>query len=502
MQRAIVRTMTFHDICRALWRQKWKSLLFFLVAMSAVTLIIWLQPNVYRSEGKLYLRLGRENATLDASATLGQEAVVSVPLSRDNEINSVVEIIQSRAVLEKVVDAVGAETILGSQGWSRGAAALTPRDKAIARLGKEVAVYPIHKTDIVVVAHEGRSPQLSQTVVAKLIDSYLEEHVRLNRPQGSRDFFVEQASRLRHELTEKEQALRDLKSASGITAPGGQEQILVARLGHLQDAASEAELAAATAETRVKTLRRQLGDLPATQLVSRTTGMTNEGTDTMRGQLYALETKLAEAEARYAEANPRLQEIRQQIAVARKVLKQEESTRTHEVTAPDPAHEGVRLALLQEEPLLAAAQAKSAVLRGQLAELRAEMKSFNENDRRLVALQRDVDLLQTSYRKYATNLEQARIDEAMETQRMSNISVAQAATCDPLPIRPRRMFNLGMGLLVAVLGGLGVGLACERLTPSLRTAEDVERQLGLRVLATIPRMHDPHTLATNGNGRK
>lgn len=70
-------------------------------------------PRTYRSQTKLFLRLGRENATLDATATLGQNPVVALPPTRDNEINSVLEILKSRVLLEKVADRVGPAVILG-----------------------------------------------------------------------------------------------------------------------------------------------------------------------------------------------------------------------------------------------------------------------------------------------------------------------------------------------------------------------------------------------------
>ena len=89
------------------------------------------------------------------------------------------------------------------------------------------------------------------------------------------------------------------------------------------------------------------------------------------------------------------------------------------------------------------------------------MTTLNENELRLAALQRDVDLLETDYRKYSANLEQARIDQQLEAQRMSNISIAQPASFEPRPVRPRTMLNLLLGLCAGVLGGLALPLALE-----------------------------------------
>jgi len=107
-----VSDSALRDVFQALVRHRRKSAWFFTTVVAATVLITLLWPKEYRSTGKLFVRLGRENATLDATATLGENPIVAVPMSRENEINSVVEILQSRALLEKVVDALGPAFVL------------------------------------------------------------------------------------------------------------------------------------------------------------------------------------------------------------------------------------------------------------------------------------------------------------------------------------------------------------------------------------------------------
>ena len=51
-------------------------------------------PEIYRSDAKLMVRIGRESVTLDPTATTGQ--VIAVGPSRESEINSEMEILKSR----------------------------------------------------------------------------------------------------------------------------------------------------------------------------------------------------------------------------------------------------------------------------------------------------------------------------------------------------------------------------------------------------------------------
>src|SRR5271165_2278078 len=105
----------FNRLAAVLLRHKWKMTLFFLGVMMGAAILTWVSPRSYSSQAKLLVRLGRENATVDSTTTLGNTPVFAVPPNQENDINSVVEIVKGRVLLDKVVIACGAEAILDSQ---------------------------------------------------------------------------------------------------------------------------------------------------------------------------------------------------------------------------------------------------------------------------------------------------------------------------------------------------------------------------------------------------
>src|SRR5437773_2150058 len=78
--------------------------------LGLVVLGLVVSPRAYQSEARLYVRVGRESIGLDPTATTGQ--TISLSDSREFEMNSVMDVIDSRAVLERVVDTLGAEAVL------------------------------------------------------------------------------------------------------------------------------------------------------------------------------------------------------------------------------------------------------------------------------------------------------------------------------------------------------------------------------------------------------
>ncbi|HEX4073748.1 MAG TPA: hypothetical protein VHX68_21390, partial [Planctomycetaceae bacterium] len=226
------------DFLRIFYRHRRAALIFFAVAVSVTALYVLFVPREYRSEAKLFVRIGRENVGLDATTTLGQSSpVTSLPVSREEEINTVVAILESRGLVEKVVDSIGAKTVLNptryplrdpadpSKVTPEGVAAdsesssggilsplwsvlehlglkspLSPREKAVDLLRKHLSIEAAKKSNVIVLSHEGPSPIVSQQIVSKLVDYYLDEHMRMNRTPGAHQFLKEQATTLKTQL--------------------------------------------------------------------------------------------------------------------------------------------------------------------------------------------------------------------------------------------------------------------------------------------------------------
>ena len=460
------------NVCRAVFRHKRKMALFFVAVMGLVAVGILLMPRAYRSQAKLFIRLGRENVILDPTTTLNQAPVVAVPQSRENEINSVIEILRSRLLLEEVVDRVGADAVLGTGGLlpdfgrtpqTAGPAEPTEkRDRAVRKLNRKLEVDAVKKSNILVLTYDGPSPEIARAVVATLADLFLARHVQLNRTPGAQRFLTEQAERLRAELTRSEEQLKDLQNRTGLFSPGDQREMLVTRIGRLEDELAQTAASLVSTEAEVRLVRDSLARLPETQVSARTKGMPNEAADKMREQLYVLELKELDLLGRHPPNHPEVRLIHGQVAAAREILEREQRTREQVTTGPGRLHEEAQLTLVRREPAVVALRAKETLLKTQLEGERQALRCLNENGLRLTALQREVDLQAARYRKYSENLEQARIDRALEDERISNINVVQPATYDAKPVKPRTTLLLAAGFLLALTGSLGLAWLAER----------------------------------------
>jgi uncharacterized protein involved in exopolysaccharide biosynthesis len=139
------------------------------------------------------------------------------------------------------------------------------------------------------------------------------------------------------------------------------------------------------------------------------------------------------------------------------------------------------------QALAAAQKAEADSLKQQFEAVQSKIRALNENELRITELSRKSEMLEVSYREYTKNREQARINAALEAGSISNINVVQPATFVAKPSSPSLTLMLALGVFLSTLGAILTALVAEQLDRSLRTPEQIERELEVPVLFSVPR---------------
>ena len=503
---------SIRDFYNVLFRNKRKILVFFFSVVVIVTVGTLLTYEIYRSEATLLVRLGRESVSLDPTATTGQ--VLNIGQDRENEINSEASILMSRELAEKIVDVFGADKLLEhspttaedpplarfryfvrsslslpltalSRLLNLGDDQSKKRDKAVRLFIKTLEVGAAKKSNIIAISYESQSPKLARDIVATLIDFYLDKHINAHRTKGSFQFFDQQREQLHTTLAGTEEELKNLKNESGVASLTDQRRILLERTGSLRRDLEKTESDLAASEANSKVLQRKLADAPQTLITAETIGLPNTAADELHKRMNDLQLKEQELLSTFMEQSIPVTEIRRQIAEARSMLAKAEQSR-QVTTGINMTYQEIRLLLMKEEANLSALKARASVLREQIAEAGNELKLLNNTETRLTQLQREFKIQETNYRKYAESLEQARIDQSLELEKISNISVVQPASYAIKPVRPNKLIILPLGLFLGIFGAIGFAFIAEYLNHSFNKTEDVENRLQIPTVAAIP----------------
>jgi len=462
-------------------RRQWKrAAVFFAATMALVVIGVFVVPRSYRSEAKLFVRMGRESVTLDPTATTGK--VMSVYESRENEINSVMEVIQSRVVLDRVVRRLGPEAILSgdisavettaavagksdasqfAHGDSPGTEDTGPsklHEKAVQRLERMVHISHAKKSAVITIGCKAGSPELAQRIVREILDGFRELHMKVNRTAGSKEFFARQVKLIDKQLAAASLELRTEKNKLGMTSIEDQRKTLQELIRENRTAAQLNAAEAAGIDSTITSLKRSLAELPATRVASKVVGLPNSALDRTRQRLNELLITERQLLTRFTVNHPDVIAVQQQIAAAKAILAKREPGDAQSTTASNPTAQQLQLRLLTEQARAKALQAKAAELKRQHAALLAQLKTLNDHEGRLTQLKQDVVRLQAAHKTYSEKFEQSRIDWALGEEQISNVNVVQPPSYVSKPVSPKKRIVLFLGLIVAAIGA--VGFAC------------------------------------------
>ena len=530
------RQITPRGVARNLFRYRRRMAFLFFGVMLLTLVAIALYPRSYTSESKLFIRVGRESVALDPTATTGQ--TIMLQKTQVDEVNSALQVLLSREVMQGAVERLGADRIVkdaktsvavdssetASSTWSdslskatswiaaqtaRTMAVLrlsdpgTPEELAIRKLESGLKAFAPKDSTVITVTYSAASPQLAHDVVEAVTNVFLDEHLRVNHTEGSQAFFAEQAESLQKQLTAAQDALRDRKNDFGISTIESRRTVFAEQLKdiELQLLSTGRELAYSNAE--IEDLTRAIDSLQPELVTNRVNGFANEGKDLMRAKLYELEIEESKLRARYSEGHPLLEQIQQQRKEAEALLKDMPNDRTQTTAALNPNQRQLELDLLQAKAKKEAQQARLAAAQKQRDDLTTQLKELNNDEVQIGDLERNVQILDGKYRMHVEKLEQARLNDALGRDGIQNVKVAQAATLVGKPTSPKKPLLLALGFVLALGAAFATPFLAEIFDETLRSPDEVESELGLPVLLSLPyqKHHKQNGNAVGERGR-
>ncbi|HKL21729.1 MAG TPA: Wzz/FepE/Etk N-terminal domain-containing protein [Tichowtungia sp.] len=450
------RTRSMRDLVEVIFRHRRKALAFFLAVTFSSVIVLAFAPGSYTSTAKLIVHRGRESVFVDPSAV---GAMLPLYKEWENEINTELEILNSRELVSEVVKSMGSAVFLdegppdetGRLGpirkvlnpvrlfFQKLAKAVRPagaleedegRQKKITEAiqivekGLTIDVRP--KSDIITVSYDARDPELSRQVVSEIVASYLERRVELHQIPGGYQFFTQQAELLRKELEENSERMFEIKKEKNIDSIDGDSSALRVAIGSMNTSRLRVQSERVAAKARV--------------------------------------------DAMYA------------------MLSQQSAENSNALMDP-VEYKKLQAALRLEESALAAWIAQDHEIGRQLNQLWASLRQFEKSEPEIRRLKREQELLEEKYRKYSENREQARINQELETRKISNVTIVQHATLPDEANPHGKLAKLAASLFLGLCGALGMAFGADLMDPRLYSEADVVTRLRRETLMELPRLH-------------
>ena len=474
------KSTTAKAVFESIFRYQSRLLGTFAAIMVLVGLYAVFAPRQYESGMTILVRNARPEYQITPERTnvSSQQAEVT-----EERINSEIEVLHSRDVLDRVVD----PSWNSDNARQHTAAEIKVHEKTVLKLAKNLKVELQRKSDVIHVAYSAHSPQEATATVERLLAAFLTKQRELERSSGATAFFASEQTRYKHDLDDAQSHLAAFQQTHDLVSLPDKEAALEQQIVDLQTQLRATDVLVGELRHRLGTGSRQIQTLERRQITQQRTvpnilAMEQLGTmlATYQNQRTALLTK-------FPPTDRLVLEIDQQIANTTEALRQARDVNAAEnATDVNPAWQQVSTSLAQNTVDLSAATARRDSLKRQLADLQHTLSRTEDATVEFTTLQARVTELQGDYQLYSQKRTEAQMSNAMDQEQLVNVAVAERPTFSPTPSSPKIGMTLGMGAFAALFFAACAIFFAEMGRDTIAAPFELEAISQAPVLATVP----------------
>lgn len=493
-----------------LWRRvrKHKWLIFFLslIVTTVVTIEVFRTKSVYKATATLEIE--KENHTLFRSGDvvieseesdhsyfvatamktkirllqsrpLLEDTIVALKLDQNPRFLDVIERKSIWEAVKTISSRIGQSNQTGGGGAPASAAespAAQPENRVArspvesARLAPSVDVLasrltaaPVEYTRMLAISIEHTEPALAAAIANTVAEVFIEHSFR-NKTKKFADtsgWLNARTRELQAKVQQSEAELAAYTGANNIFSTDGKENLTIEKLSDLHGQVMKAETDRLLKDSLYEEVKQgRVAQLPE--------AFADPKTAALQTKLGELHTQSAQYVGRFGADNPRVIDLRKQIAAIEKQVNDSRSTLEEKLKADYGRAARDEQALKQ-----ALDRAKSAAVQQNQAAIRFSI------------LKQEVETAKALYTDFLNKTNQASLHVA---EQHNTMRVIDPAVVPRIPVGPNRLRAILIGLLLSLALGVVIALVIEFLDNTVKTIDDVGRLLNLPTLAVIPAM--------------
>ena len=357
----------------------------------------------------------------------------------------------------------------------------------------------IRGTRLIQVTYESHDPEHAAQIANALIDSYKNQYLQshYNATTETSEWLTKQLADLKANVEDSEKKLTDFEKETGIlslsmmmpTASGngsmGSEgqihSVVIEKLDALN-----AELTVAEANRIEKEAIYRLANTGSADVIlglgndplaaqSNSMVLTQGGglsnLQQLRQQQSQLKINLADAATTYGANNRHLKEIETQIRALDEQIQEE-----------------LQQIVKRAQVDFQLAQQTEGEIRRQFGQQKAAASKLNEKTVQFAVLSQEAFSRKNLYEDLYTKLQEANVSAGIKA---TNITIVDPARSQSVPIRPKPVSYMAIGLLFGIFVGLSTAFTADNLDRTVTTPLEVEEITGKPVIGIIPTFGEP-----------
>jgi len=470
---------------RIIWRRKWMIALILLVTTAVVLLGSFLITPIYEASATLHIK--EPMPSLLGGDFLGN-GLSAMPMKE--EINTQIEILKSRSMLERVVEQEGLIEKLGIRKELPDGQRL---QAALSGLRSDLIVANIPNTRLIRVSVRSPDPRLAQEIANGICRVFIERDLQSKRSEANAvlSFVSEQVEQVSERLKDAEEELLRYKEGQRIGVIDEETKLKVGLMAQLESSFQQAKVERAVLGARIAALYGQLGPA-ARQGGTLSTASSNPAVTHLQDRLTEAQVELKRLEGASSPPAQRVSELKARIdSLEGQILEEITALSARAGRSAVDSTMQMQLAEYRSKDVILEAQEKA--LRSLMAVHEAEINKLPAREINLIRLERGRNINDELYAALMKAKNEAHIEAASQ---LGNIDVVDAAFTPLDPVRPNKLQNLLIGLVVSLILGVALSFLLDHLDHTVKSEEEVKKLLAVPILGLIPRSE------TNGNGRR
>ena len=477
-----------HDAFRACWhmllkRRLWTVLTVTVILTTLVAIVSFRMQPVYQARAQVEVEAATPQfqslSDLDRTSSTDQtfvETQARVIAENDSLAWQTIQQLMLAQNPAFIPPASGLQSILKRIRPPQRESTSAAQGRLIAEFRNHLRVERTMNSCLIKIYFESTDPRLAAQVANGLANNYIELNFRTkyDATRQTSGWMEQQLDELKAKVENSQQAMVDYEKQNAIVNISDKENVVEQRLADMSKDLSSAQ------SDRLQ--KEALYNLVASD-ESRVAYVVQNGLlESLEGKHADLRGQYVEALGQFGPNFPRVVRLQAMVNESEALINGERKRIVARI------HHDYQAAMGRERLLTAA-----------MSGVKAEVGNLNQLLIRHNMLKREYETNQQLYENLLHRVKDAAVSAGL---RATNIHLVDPAMTPAVPVRPKPLHNIVIGLLVGLMLGCTLAFAEEALDNSVKSPDDVEPLVGVPVLALIPMTHsnNGHRPWQNGHG--
>lgn len=440
-------------------RRRWTIFTTALIAVTLATVYAYKTKPVYQATGRIEL----DNETPEIQSL--QDTYRGLPNSDDTFLKTQVRVLESDSLALETIAQLNlgdqAEFLPQPQRYQASEPELRlQRGKLLDGFRNRLGITLVPESRIIETSFESTDPNLAAQVVNALVSNYVEYnfHEKYDATRQASGWMEQQLGELKAKVEKSQKALVDYERQNAIVNINDKQNVAEEKLSDLDRDLTVAESNRAQKESLynlVKSDEKQVAFVAQNDLLQK-----------LQEKYADLKAQYVDVLGQYGPNFPKVVRLRDEVSEMQSLINAERQRTVAQI-------QNDYLAAVGRENLLASAVNQQKADVGRLNELLIQHN----------LLKQEFESNQQLYDNLQQRLKDATVSAGL---RATDVHIVDRALAPAMPVRPRKIRSIAVGLVAGLLVGLALAFVQESVDSSVKTAEDAERLIGVPSLASVP----------------